>query len=70
MAAIEAAENEVKKWKVPVLKSYLQSRGITVSQKSKEELVELVEKARDLSLEPLQIELCMINPSLAQVLLK
>ena len=53
MAAIEAAENEVQKWKVPKLKSYLQSRGITVSQKGKEELVELVEKARDLSLEPI-----------------
>jgi len=53
MAAIEAAENEVQKWKVPELKSYLQSRGITVSQKRKEELVELVEKARDLSLEPI-----------------
>lgn len=53
MAAIEAAENEVQKWKVPELKSYLQSRGITVSQKRKEELVELVEKAHDLSLEPI-----------------
>ena len=37
MAAIEAAENEVQKWKVPELKSYLQSRGITVSQKRKED---------------------------------
>lgn len=53
MASIGAAENVVQKWKVPGLKSYLQSRGITVSQKRKEELVELVEKARDLTLEPI-----------------
>ena len=53
MASIGAAENVVQKWKVPELKSYLQSRGITVSQKRKEELVELAEKARDLSLEPI-----------------
>ena len=53
MAFVGGAESEVQKWKVPELKSYLQSRGITVSQKRKEELVELVEKARDLSLEPI-----------------
>ena len=45
------AENVAQKWKVTELKSYLQSRGITVSQKRKEEfeLVELVEKVRHLS---------------------
>ena len=51
MACIGGAENKVQKWKVPELKSYLQSHGITVSQKRKEELVELVEKAHNLSLE-------------------
>ena len=53
MASIGAAENVVQKWTIPALKSYLQNRGITVLQKRKEELVELVEKARDLSLEPI-----------------
>ena len=53
MASIGAAENVVQKWKLPELKSYLQSRGITVLQRRKEELVELMEKARDLSLEPI-----------------
>ena len=46
MASTGGAENEVQKWKVAELKSYLQSRGITVSQKRKEELVELVEGSR------------------------
>lgn len=53
MASIGGAENEVQKWKFPELKTYLQSRGRTVLQKRKEELVELVEKAHDLSLEPI-----------------
>ena len=53
MASIGATENVVQKWKIPALKSYLQNRGITVLQKRKEELVELVEKARNLSLEPI-----------------
>ena len=51
MASTGAAENEVQKWKVPELKSFLKSCGITFSQKRKQELVELVEKARDRSLE-------------------
>ena len=38
---------------LPNIESYLQCRGITVSQRRKEELVELVEKARDLSLDPI-----------------
>ena len=51
MASIGGAENEVQKWKFPELKTYLQGRGRTVLQKRKEELVELVEKAHNLSLE-------------------
>ena len=39
MASIGTAENVVQKWKIPALKSYLQSRGITVLQKRNEELV-------------------------------
>ena len=36
MASIEAAGNVAQYWKVPELKSYLQSRGITILQKKKE----------------------------------
>jgi len=53
MASIGGAENVVQNWKVPELKSHLQSGGITVSQKRKEELVELVEEAGDPTLEPI-----------------
>ena len=47
------AEKEVNfnNWKVPELKKYLQARGISVSNKKKEELVELTEKAHELALE-------------------
>ena len=53
MAASGANKQAIDKWKVPELKAYLQCRGITVSQKRKDELIYVAEKARDLSLEPM-----------------
>lgn len=54
MATSGANKQAINKWKVPELKAYLQYRGITVLQKRKDELVDLAEKGRDLSLEPMK----------------
>ena len=51
MAGLVEKEVYFKNWKVPELKKYLQARGISVSNKKKEELVELTEKAHELGLE-------------------
>ena len=51
MADLVEKEVNFKNWKVPELKKYLQARGISVSNKNKEELVELTEKAHELALE-------------------
>ena len=51
MAGLAEKEVNFKNWKVPQLKTYLQARGISVSNKKKEELVELTEKAHELALE-------------------
>ena len=51
LAGLGEREVNFKNWKVPELKTYLQARGISVSNKKKEELVELTEKAHELALE-------------------
>ena len=51
MADLVEMEVNFKNWKVPELKKYLQARGIFVSNKKKEELLELTEKAHELGLE-------------------
>ena len=51
MAGLVEKEVNLKSWKVPEPKKYLQVRGISVSNKKKEELVELTEKAHELALE-------------------
>ena len=51
MADLVEMEVNFKNWKVPELKKYLQARGISVSNKKKEELLELTEKADELGLE-------------------
>ena len=51
MAGLVEKEVNFKNWKVPELEKYLQARGISVSNKKKEELVELTEKAHELALE-------------------
>lgn len=51
MADLVEMEVNFKMWKVPELKKYLQARGISVSNKKKEELLELTEKALELGLE-------------------
>ena len=48
MADLVEMEVNFKNWKVPELKKYLQARGISVSNKKKEELLELTEKAHEL----------------------
>ena len=54
MADFGTTKQDVGKWKVPELKAYLQRRRMALSQKRKGELVDLVEKALDLSLEPVE----------------
>ena len=51
MAGLVQKEVNFKSWKVPELKKYLQVRGLSVSNKKKEELVEQTEKAHELALE-------------------
>ena len=51
MAGLAEKEENFKYWKVPEVKTYLQARGIPVSNKKKEELVVLTEKAHELALE-------------------
>ena len=45
MAGLAEKEKQVRNWKVPELKNFLQARGISVCNKKKDELVELTEKA-------------------------
>ena len=51
MAGLAEKDKQVRKWKVPELKTYLQARGISVSNKKIVEVVELTEKANELGLE-------------------
>ena len=51
MAGLAEKEVNFKKWKVPQLKKYLQAQEISVSNKKKEELVKLTEKAHELAIE-------------------
>ena len=51
MAGLAEKEVNFKKWKVPQLKKYLQAQEISVSNKKKEELVKLTEKAHKLAIE-------------------
>ena len=51
MADLVEIEVNFKNWKVPELKKYLLDRGISVSNKKKEESLELTEKAHKLGLE-------------------
>ena len=51
MAGLAEKEKQVRNWKVPELKAFLQARGISVSNKKKDELVELMEKANKIGLE-------------------
>ena len=50
MAGLAEKEVNFKNWKLPELKKYLQAREILVSNKKKEELVELTEKVYELAL--------------------
>ena len=51
MAGLAEKEKQVRNWNVPELKTFLQARGISVSNKKKDELVELTEKANEIGLE-------------------
>ena len=51
MADLVEMEVNFKNWKVPELKKYVQTQGISVSNKKKEELLELTERAHELALE-------------------
>ena len=54
MAGLVEKEKRVRNWKVPELKTFLQARGISVSnkkKKEKDELFELTEKANEIGLE-------------------
>ena len=51
MAGLAEKEKQVRNWKVPELKTFLQARGISVSNKKKDELVELTEEANEIGLE-------------------
>ena len=52
MAGLAEMEKQVRNWKLPELKTFLQARGISVSNNNKKkELVELTEKANEIGLE-------------------
>ena len=61
MAGLAEKEKQVRNWKVPKLKTFLQARGISVSnKKKKDELIEVTEKANEIGLE---LTLTMCRPS-------
>ena len=58
MAGLAEKEKQVRNWKVPKLKTFLQARGISVSnKKKKDELIEVTEKANEIGLE-LTLTMC------------
>ena len=60
MAGLAEKEKQVRNWKVPELKTFLQARRISVSNEKKDELVELTEKANEIGLE---LTLTMSRPA-------
>ena len=63
MAGLAEKEKQVRNWKIAELKTFLQARGISVSnkqKKKKDEMVELTEKANEIGLE---LTLTMSRPS-------